>query len=371
MNVVIDGNAFLNVSTSIVKNLLEKDKRLGEKYYVSDLLDDSKFLLKDQAASTFRKFVLNYFSSIVSPFRGGVGAVFFVFDAKSWRKEYIKNFFNQEKTEPTFEYKGGRKYDDKIYLFFDFFQNEVIPVLNSMGVVSVRVVGAEGDDLIAHIIENTTGDTCIWSVDQDLIQLLENQNRNVILVTPKMMTKHKRVFVNSLPMQQKGIDLFEFGAETVNNSSIDEVIKEFIIRDFVKYEVDPVEELITKILGGDKSDAIPRVHPKLTKAKVDSILSKLKEISDFEWHTIISLIRNSNEAFFSNLLELIKLELKNISPEDLAVLRKTLLFNVKIICLSTQHLPEHILKSIQEKVDLNQVKKFDIISFKKYHSLKQ
>ena len=38
MNIVIDGNAFLNVAVSIVKNILSADKRIGEKYYVSDLL---------------------------------------------------------------------------------------------------------------------------------------------------------------------------------------------------------------------------------------------------------------------------------------------------------------------------------------------
>ena len=30
MNLVIDGNAFLNVSASIVKNMLQQDKRIGE-----------------------------------------------------------------------------------------------------------------------------------------------------------------------------------------------------------------------------------------------------------------------------------------------------------------------------------------------------
>jgi hypothetical protein len=52
MNIVIDGNAFLNVSASIVKNMLHNDKRIGEKYFVSDLLDDSKFVLTDYTWNT-------------------------------------------------------------------------------------------------------------------------------------------------------------------------------------------------------------------------------------------------------------------------------------------------------------------------------
>ena len=218
MNIVIDGNAFLNVSASIVKNMLQQDKRIGEKYFVNDLFDDSKFLLKQQAAVSFRTFVINYFSSIVSPFKGSTGAVFFVFDSKSWRKEYIKQFFKEDgKQEGQFEYKGTRKYDDKIYLFFELFQNEIMAELKEMGAVSARILGAEGDDLIAHIVDNFNGDICIWSVDKDLIQLLESGKRSVILVTPKMMTKNKRVIVAHNKQEEKPADIFNFESVISDN----------------------------------------------------------------------------------------------------------------------------------------------------------
>ena len=227
MNIVIDGNAFLNVSASIVKNMLRNDKRIGEKYFVSDLLDDSKFVLKQQAAATFRTFVINYFSSIVSPFKGSTGAVFFVFDSKSWRKEYIKQFFSEgDQGANTFEYKGNRKYDDKIYLFFELFQNQILSELKEMGAVSARILGAEGDDLIAHIVDEFEGDLCIWSVDKDLIQLLESGKRTVILVTPKMMTKNKRVFVAHRKQEDAPVDIFNFES-AVDNSNIDELLKDF------------------------------------------------------------------------------------------------------------------------------------------------
>ena len=367
MNIVIDGNAFLNVSTSIVKNMIQNDKRIGEKYYVTDLLDDSKFTLKDQAAQTFKKFVLNYFSSIISPFKGGVGAVYFVFDSKSWRKQYIKDYFKKEETDPTFTYKGNRKYDDKIYLFFELFQNEILLDLKEMGAVSARVQGAEGDDLIAHIVDSLPGDICIWSVDKDLIQLLENKNRSVILTTPKMMTKNKRLFVSTVKRLEEKIDIFNLDNSSVNNSTINEVTKELINRDFVKYEVDPTQELITKILGGDDSDSIPRVHPKMTKSKVEALIIKLKESG---WEELLPKIRKTDSEIVDKIVKLASTELKLNTEETQDQFKKALLFNIKIICLSVNQVPEHISELIQEAFNFNQSKKFDVSAFKKYHSAK-
>jgi 5'-3' exonuclease len=369
MNIVIDGNAFLNVSASIVKNMLQKDKRIGEKYFVNDLLDDSKFMLKQQAAATFRNFVINYFSSIVSPFKGSTGAVFFVFDSKSWRKEYINQFFKEDdKQEGQFEYKGNRKYDDKIYLFFELFQNEILSDLREMGAVSSRILGAEGDDLIAHIVDNFQGDLCIWSVDKDLIQLLESGNRSVILVTPKMMTKNKRVFVAHKKQEDRPIDIFNFES-AVDNSNLDEILREFTQRDFVKYEVDPAEELMLKILGGDASDAIPRVHPKMTKSKIEAVIAKLKS-NEGDWSVLVHKLRTNDPYVKDMIVEASVKELKLTTQDSQDQFRKTLGFNIKIICLSIDHVPAKLSGSIQESFDFNSVKRFDINAFKKYHSSK-
>jgi len=369
MNIVIDGNAFLNVSTSIVKNMLQNDKRIGEKYYVSDLLDDSKFMLKDQAAMTFKKFVLNYFSSIISPFKGGVGAVYFVFDSKSWRKDYIKQFFKEEEIDPTFAYKGSRKYDDKMYLFFDLFQNEILLDLKDFGAVSARIIGAEGDDLIAHIVDKIDGDICVWSVDKDLIQLLENKRRSVILVTPKMMTKNKRVFVSSVKKKEAAIDIFNLDEDSINSSAIDEVIKELLNRDFVKYEVDPTQELIVKILGGDDSDSIPRVHPKMTKSKLEAVISKLKE-DTISWEELMQNIRKTDLTTIDKITKISSLELKLNTQELQDQFSKALVFNIKLICLDIKQVPEPISELIQESFNFNEVKRFDTTAFKKYHSIK-
>jgi len=45
MNLIIDGNAFLNVAINIVKSILVKGGH-GTEYYVKSLLNDGEFQLK-------------------------------------------------------------------------------------------------------------------------------------------------------------------------------------------------------------------------------------------------------------------------------------------------------------------------------------
>ncbi len=76
MNIVIDGNAFLNVAVSIVKNILSTNKSIGEKYYVSDLWSTDKFMLKQASKDAFKSFSLNYLGSIFAPFKENISSVF-------------------------------------------------------------------------------------------------------------------------------------------------------------------------------------------------------------------------------------------------------------------------------------------------------
>jgi 5'-3' exonuclease len=284
MNIVIDGNAFLNVAASIVKNILAKDKRIGEKYYVSNLLSDEEFILKQASKDAFRLFSLNYLGSIFAPFKDNITSVFFVFDSKSWRKKFIREYAAEHDVNADFSYKGTRKYDDKIYLFFDYFQNEILPTLTEeYGILSNRVQGAEGDDLIAYICENLNEDICIWSVDKDLTQLLESKSRKIILITPKMMTKYKKIYTTEnydSQVELPEVDLFNFETSSIDNSSLSNIIDTLTKKDYKHFIIDPTLDILTKIIGGDTSDNIPRAHPKLTAAKVTKVIESIKNSSN-------------------------------------------------------------------------------------------
>jgi hypothetical protein len=366
MNIIVDGNAFLNVVTSIVKNILANDKRVGEKYYVSDLLSEDEFMLKQASKDAFRSFSLNYLGSIFAPFKENISSVFFVFDSKSWRKKFIKDHF-QEHGEGDFNYKGQRKYDDKIYLFFDYFQTEILPSLSDeYGILVNRVQGAEGDDLIAYICENLKEDICIWSVDKDLTQLLESSSRKVILLMPKMMTKYKKIYTTEdfeVANRETDIDLFNFEASSIDNSTVSNVIDDLLRKDYQHLRIDPTLDILTKVISGDASDNIPRAHPKLTASKVAKVIDQLKDA--FIWKEIKSRIDRNDPEFTSKLNEVICDTLKISDPGESLTIRNNISRNRTIIRLSTACFPSEITETIASAVKLENRRRFNYFKFKK------
>lgn len=365
MNLVIDGNAFLNVATSIVKNILLSDKRVGEKYYVNDLTDDDKYILKQASKDSFRSFSLNYLGSILAPFKDNITSVFFVFDSKSWRRQFIRQHFESH-GDGDFEYKGNRKYDEKIYLFFDFFQQEILTELSAeYGIISNRVLGAEGDDLIAYICENIQEDICIWSVDKDLIQLLESGRRNVILITPKMMTKFKKIYTTEDfdKIETKSIDLFNLEMSDIDNSSLANVLQDLTKKDFMHFMVDPTLELLTKFLGGDGSDNIPRIHPKMTASKITRTIDAIKE--NFNWTNIKQAVDSNDPEFTELLINSICDSLKINDPGERHTIQNNLTRNRTIIRLHTSVIPENIKSEIVSQVKFDKRRRFDYLKFKK------
>lgn len=365
MNVIIDGNAFLNVAVSIVKNILAKDARVGDKYYVSDLLNDDKFFLKQASKNTFRTFSINYLGSILAPFKENISSVFFVFDSKSWRKKYIKEHFEIH-GEGDFNYKGQRKYDDKIYLFFEFFQNEILQTISEeYGIVVCRVPGAEGDDLIAYICENLKEDICIWSVDKDLTQLLESSSRKVILMMPKQMTKYKKIYTTADfgEIKETEVDLFNFDIDAIDNSAIVNIINDLTQKDYKHLTVDPTLDILTKCIAGDSSDNIPRVHPKMTASKVTKIIEQVQK--SLPWNDVKYLIDSGDPILMDLLREVTCEVLKIKEPGELQTIENNINRNKTLVRLSTSVFPTEIVESIKESVDLTSRRKFNYYKFKK------
>jgi 5'-3' exonuclease len=366
MNLIIDGNAFLNVAVSIVKNILANDKRIGEKYYVADLLNDDKFILKQGSKDSFKSFSTNYFGSILAPFKENIQSVFFVFDSKSWRKKYIKEHFETH-GEGDFNYKGQRKYDDKIYLFFEYFQNEILNIISDeYGVVVNRVPGAEGDDLIAYICENLNEDICIWSVDKDLTQLLESNKRKVILIMPKQMTKYKKIYTTAdfgkdeTPAE---VNLFDFDIEAIDNSAVINIINDLTQKDYQHLTIDPTLDILTKCLAGDSSDNIPRVHPKMTASKVSKIIEYVRE--SYEWSDVKDLIDSGDSGFLDVMREITCDTLKIKEPGEWQTIENNIHRNKTLVRLSTKLFPTDVLDAIKASVDLTVRRKFNYYKFKK------
>lgn len=349
---LIDGNAYINVAVNVTKRMLFNDKSIRDDYYMNDIFNEGEYILKETTRIRFRDFCLSYLISMISPVGNKVDEVHIVFDSRSWRKDYIRSFFTDKVVDTKFEYKSSRKKDNMIRLFFEYFQSTLQSHLNhKAGINFHRVNGMEGDDLIAQLCETTDKDTIIYTVDKDILQLVENKEKYTILVTPKMMTKHKKVYVTESTERANDTDFFSLSATDVS-SGMSSVVDSFKNKGYVKLEIDPREILIGKIFGGDKSDDIPRLH-KMTPAKVKKMSKYLLEKYSSDFFKRIDTSHDElvwNHDFIKDCMDKM-IELNKIEDDKdfLDNLKSQLLLNIKVIRLSTAMIPNDIKESSSYK----------------------
>ena len=353
MDLIIDGNAFINVAISVTKTQTARDKRTDETYYVNDLFNDGGFILKEHVRLVFRNFCFTYLNSLIAPIGPTLDRVHFVFDSKSWRKEYTTNFFERSdfktSSAPTeFAYKGNRRYDDHQYLFFDYFQQVIISALNEKcGVNYYRFKSTEGDDIIAYLCEKSDRDVLIYSVDQDLKQLVGIADKNVMLIVPKQMSKTKKIFVPTTLIPDKAEDeiddFFSLSESHISGSSTDKVIRAFKNKDFAEQGVNLTDEVLNKVLLGDKSDNIPKITG-VSPSKANKVITALTTLHG---EKLISLLDELDEEFILSFIKEISIVNKLKDQDKIDELREHLIFNIKIIRLSTKVFPEEIREALQ------------------------
>jgi 5'-3' exonuclease len=358
MNLVIDGNSFLSVSTSIVKNILREDKRVGEMYWVKDLMNDGDFMLKEQAKREFTTFTLRYLSSITSIF-SRLESFQMVFDSASWRKTYVRDAFSAL-DDDVFAYKGQRKYDEYQYLFYNYFQQELVPLMETTKLLTFRIPGAEGDDIIARIIESQpNSDYAIWSTDLDFFQLLEDGKRKVILISPKMGKTTKTVYTvkgfKKAEVKAATFDIFNLNMQ----AEAPDLIKELQQKGFEHVEIDPKLELLEKILAGDKSDHIPRIHKSMTPKKVEALVAELAE----RFPNAIRDIDTNKENFVMHVMDSVKAQGK-VKDEEIETVTRNLHININIIRLRSQFFPTTVTESIDKGLNRYAFETFNNSKFK-------
>lgn len=365
MDLIIDGNAFINVAISVTKAQSMGDKRSGDNYYVNDLFNDDAFILKKHIQISFRNFCFTYLNSLIAPIGNNLNSVHFVFDSKSWRKEYISSFFEKSDFKTTsapteFKYKGTRKYDDHQYLFFDYFQQILIPALSSnCGVNHYRFKGAEGDDIIAYLCNIIKNDILVYTVDQDLKQVIATPNKNVLVIVPKQMSKTKKLFLPAKfipePADEEVDDFFSLNDSHVSGSGIDKLIKTLKSKDYTAFTIDPTDEILTKVLLGDKSDNIPKlggVSPSKAKKIISNLLLKYP-------NDLLEKIDLLDDDFINSFLDEIKLVNKIKDLDKTEEIRTHLIFNIKIIRLSVNLFPEEIQEALGSFFNTYSIVKFN------------
>lgn len=353
---LIDGNAYINVALNVIKRMLFIDKSSSEDYYMEDIFNEGKYVLKETSRIRFRDFCLTYLSSLISPVYSETREVHIVFDSKSWRKEYVKSFFEKEDSIDDFQYKSGRKKDEMIHLFFEYFQNTIQPHLEKEpGINFHRINGMEGDDIIATLTERNKN-TIIYTVDKDMIQLVKNSENYVIMIMPKMMTKTKKLFY-AKANNASSSDFFSLSGTDLTGG-VDTIISKFEKKGYSKFEIDPKESLLTKIFEGDKSDNIPRIH-KMTPSKVKKMNTYLLEKYG---ETIFEKLDNykQEESFLQECVDKV-VELNKIKDDNIiSSLKSNISLNIKLIRLSTSLLPDSVKTTDYEVISSDRTyKKFN------------
>lgn len=353
MHLVIDGNAFINVAISVTKSVTSRDKSIGEVYYVEDLFNDS-FRLKDAVRISYRNFCFTYLNSLIASMSSTPSKIHIVFDSNSWRKDYTNDFFKDSDFKSSaapqeFKYKGTRRYDEFQYLFFDYFQQTIMPhLVEKCGINQYRFKGTEGDDIIAHLCEILNDDVLIYSVDQDLKQLTGTPNKNVLLIVPKQMAKHKRLFVPAslVPLQaeEEEENFFSLNMDHISGSSIEKVISTLKNKEYVEHKVDFINEVLTKVFLGDKSDNIPKIT-NLTPSRSQKLIIN---ISEQFGESLMKSLDSLDSVFINEVATQIQTVTKAKDTGNLDEIREHLLFNIKLTRLSTKVFPEEIRDTLEQ-----------------------
>lgn len=336
LDLVIDGNAFINVAISVTKNIAFRDREHGP-HYVENLTEGG-YSLKESIRISFRDFFFRYLNSTISSIGTTPAHVHFVMDSKSWRRKAFREFFDgtQTSNKDPIEYKGHRVTDDMKHVFFDYVEKAIFPLLIKEHVINyVKVSGTEGDDLIAYLC-GLGNDTIVFSVDQDLIQLVRNDTHNVALILPKQNHKAKRLFYKEPIAVDTTDDIFDGPSVSEFKRAIDH-LKSY---DYEVQAFDTTHEVLSKILSGDKSDNIPRL-PKLTPMKAGAVM---KDILEFE--NVLRKLEDRDLDLIGAIARRVSLETK-AAPEDYDKILNHINANITLILLSTRVLPSGILESIE------------------------
>jgi 5'-3' exonuclease len=370
MDLIIDGNAFINVAISVTKSQSSRDKRTGDAYYVNDLFNDNGFILKEHIKIAFRNFCYTYLNSLIAPISSHPQRVHIVFDSASWRKDYTNEFFKNSDFKTTsapteFKYKGNRKYDDHQYLFFEYFQQVFMPAIAAKsGINQYKFKGTEGDDIIAYLCDILKCDLLIYTVDQDIKQTTGITDKNVLVITPKQMAKTKRLF-RANQLVPAGADdeidnFFSLSDDHITGASIEKTISNLLNKDYVEHSVDFMEEVLSKILLGDKSDHIPKITG-VSPAKAKKIITAIQE--NFGEDNVIPLIDNLDENVISSIVSEIKKVNKIKDQDKTDEIREHLLLNIRLTRLSIKVFPDEIREALIEFFESYEMTNFNSREF--------
>jgi 5'-3' exonuclease len=258
---------------------------------------------------------------------------------KSWRKKLIN------------EYKAHRKKDSDIdwqfvYQAYSEFKDGL------KGVKVMESPHVEGDDWISYICDKSNSEgrsTVIVSNDHDIKQLLKyNLDPLYInIMTNEMYSREKlfipnnyQIFINKVSKLPND-DIFNLN----DNSEFLSMINRFINK-YQVIEINPIEELVIKLIAGDKSDNINSAWFQIKNGRKRGIGSKgAKNIYD-KYIEDFGEVNLDDPDLNENIADLI-CEKKKLSKTKIEEIVENIEFNSKLIDLRLKNIPEEIIEKMK------------------------
>lgn len=314
-DLILDGNFVLN--------------KLVFTLHKNNLLFGALYTSLENTVSTYKKWY---------PFAN----VYLVSDSKekSWRKKINSS------------YKAQRKRDSDIDWEFVFnCYNEFKDNLKDK-IKILEAPNVEGDDWISYLVNKSNIEgrsSIIISNDYDIKQLLKfsldplfiNIMSNEFFNKQKLfLPKNYQLFLNSMNKLENN-DIFNLN----DNQDFINMISGFIEKYEIQ-EVNPIESLIIKIISGDVSDNITSAWWIMKNGKRRGIADKgAKNLYD-EYIINFGEPDMNDPDLLENIADLI-CEKKKISKSNIPNIQKNLDFNMKLIYLKEEYLPDEILTKIE------------------------
>lgn len=268
--------------------------------------------------------------------------VYLVSDSKekSWRKELIGEYKSQRKRNNDIDWKF-------VYKSYSEFKD---------GLVGIKVMESphiEGDDWISYIVykSNLEGrSTIIVSNDYDIKQLLKysldplwiNVMINEMYGKEKLfIVNNHELFINKVSKLPND-DIFNLN----DNSEFLSLLKTFLLK-YNIVEINPVEELIIKLISGDKSDNISSAWFQVKNGKKRGIGVKgAKGVYD-RYIEEFGEVEINDTDLFENIADLI-CEKKKLSKTNISNIVENIEFNSKLIDLRIDNIPNEIVDKMEE-----------------------
>lgn len=352
---VIDGNYFL-----------------FRTLYVLPHRSKSKSLLEsNEEVQSFMSKLATDFSYQVRLFEGLIDKIVWTVDSRSWRKDFY----------PEADYKGNRKQDSSInWENFSKVSDDFINILIRKGVITSKVDGAEGDDLMyAWNTESLANDKSVimFTGDRDIVQLV-NKSQNgshTILFSPA----HKKLYtyqgfsewMNS-DNEVESTDIFDMMKVSVSPENQSKKLLQNLVKKkkVAILEVDPEEFRFAKVLTGDSGDNVSPAYWYVMNGRRYGISDKKASeiISEFKQkHGTLSHMYLYNTELITDLANIIirVMKAKHMSREQII---SNIRSNVNLMVLSSESIPDGILdemfRFVESKMNVNTVDLKGISSMK-------